>query len=204
VGVLTRGQHQPKPQLVLPIGDSLREPFWVEATGVTKGFHSALNAVYVANRWAQVSHGDGESGRCIEKEATELLSDCTRLFCMMNQRTVKGRAQQALISYEGCNSDQADLLDKGGPDWLLPRSRFKQEALEDFGFERTKLRARSFVSAQSSPTPPPKPLARGSLISSVTHAAGLVAGSKDAQGVALNLPVHLLPSSPRASPTPMS
>lgn len=42
-------------QCFLPIGDALQEPFWPEGLGVNRGIHNALDAVWVANKWAMAT-----------------------------------------------------------------------------------------------------------------------------------------------------
>eukprot|EP00730_Choanoeca_flexa_P014109 TRINITY_DN6044_c0_g1_i1.p1 TRINITY_DN6044_c0_g1~~TRINITY_DN6044_c0_g1_i1.p1 ORF type:complete len:1423 (+),score=361.94 TRINITY_DN6044_c0_g1_i1:32-4270(+) len=49
---------------VMPIGDSLLEPFWPEGLGINRGFHSALDAMWVLQRY--FSTGGCEDARDIE------------------------------------------------------------------------------------------------------------------------------------------
>ena len=135
-----RAERQPRPQLVLPVGDSLQEPFWVEGTGVTKGFHSALNATFVANRWAAAVS---------EAAAIEILTDCTRLFGMLRSPgclhsfvsdadVVERLEVIGAASAEGGATPAAGSAD---PAWLQPSARYTEEALRRFGFDDGKVTA---------------------------------------------------------------
>ncbi|KAJ3346645.1 [F-actin]-monooxygenase mical3 [Kappamyces sp. JEL0680] len=52
--------------LVLPAGDALQNPYWPQGLGVNRGFHTALNAIYIAHLW-----GCRKEREWIEEEARD-------------------------------------------------------------------------------------------------------------------------------------
>ena len=118
--IVDRSAHNfAKPQLVLPIGDALREPFWVEASGLQKGLHSSLNAIHVANCWSALDVvasadpvGEPFGGfACTSGEPLSVLSDCSRLMKLLSDAdSYKAVGEVALTLPDPYARYKADVL----------------------------------------------------------------------------------------------
>jgi len=83
---LAAAEDEPLPQLILPVGDALQEPFWPEGLGVNRGIHNALDACWVANKWAMALPKERKD---VLKERKHLYSSYTMLLSGNQQSMLK-------------------------------------------------------------------------------------------------------------------